>query len=322
MTHTNEERSVFITGANGGMGIETVKGLIDAGVGRIALACRTKAKADTVVNALNTLNTDKSTILEPYGGFNMNRAEEIKRAVYALPEDKPFNIVFLQSGGMIVSDDYQFIQTGSNQIEKTIYQNVIGAYLTMFYLDKRNLITPHARIVFAGGEGARGIKGMIEAPTFESVEAFKSYIHNGSEHYKDMNALGTSKFMSALLVQKLAVIDSNRTYIWFSPGLTAGTNGLRDVGQPKRFIMEHIGFPFMKLMGIAQGPKQAGQKYVDCLLGKYGVNGDLLGAPEGKTIGKIVDQKPMNNGLTNLQFREAFWEIIQDVDEVKYSLEG
>jgi len=49
---------------------------------------------------------------------------------------------------------------------------------------------------------------------------------------------------------------------------------------------------------------------VDSLKGKYGQNGDLIGAPEGKAWGKLVDQKPMNEGLTNLQFRDSFWEII------------
>ncbi len=47
-------------------------------------------------------------------------------------------------------------------------------------------------------------------------------------------------------------------------------------------------------------------KYSDSL---YGKNGDLIGAPEGKALGKLVDQKPMNSGLTNHQFIDAFWEL-------------
>ena len=48
---------------------------------------------------------------------------------------------------------------------------------------------------------------------------------------------------------------------------------------------------------------------MDCLAGKYGQSGDLIGAPEGKALGKLVDQKPMNSGLTNFQLIEAFWDI-------------
>ncbi|MCP4100786.1 MAG: hypothetical protein GY750_05080, partial [Lentisphaerae bacterium] len=42
-------------------------------------------------------------------------------------------------------------------------------------------------------------------------------------------------------------------------------------------------------------------------------NGDLIGAPEGKALGKLVDQKPMNSALTNHQFRDVFWEITNEV---------
>ena len=65
----------------------------------------------------------------------------------------------------------------------------------------------------------------------------------------------------------------------------------------------------MELIGFAQGPKAAAQKYFDCLDGKYGASGDLIGAPEGKAVGKLVDQKPMNPALTNHQLRDAFWNI-------------
>ncbi len=66
----------------------------------------------------------------------------------------------------------------------------------------------------------------------------------------------------------------------------------------------------MNIFGIAQSPKQAAQKFVDCLDGKHGKSGDLIGAPEGKPLGKLVDQKPMNAGLTNFKFIQTFWEVV------------
>ncbi|UTW61228.1 SDR family NAD(P)-dependent oxidoreductase [bacterium SCSIO 12741] len=302
-----KDASILITGANGGIGLETVKLLVKQGAGRIALACRTVEKARKAIAEIADPGT---TELEPYGGFDMNDDTSINVAVRSLPASKPFDIVFLQSGGMIVSQDFQFIYGAGKPIEKTIYQNVFGAYLTVKALKKEGLLAPQARIVFAGGEGARGVKGLIEKPVFRSVDEFNSYIFKGGDKYADINALGVSKFMSALLVQKLSLVDTEHTYVWFSPGLTAGTNGLAQVPQPKRFVMENIGFPLMQSLGFAQGPKQAAQKFVDCLDGQYGESGDLIGAPEGKALGALVDQKPMNEGLTNHQFRDTFWEIV------------
>ncbi|OJJ16761.1 hypothetical protein BKI52_33170 [marine bacterium AO1-C] len=305
-----KDANIFITGPNGGIGLEVVKILSKRKAKSIALACRTAEKAVwTQQEVLKHHDTD--TLLAPYGGFDMNDATAIEQAVAKLPQ-KPFDIIFLQAGGMVVANDFQFVQANGLQVEKTVYQNVIGAYITLLHLEKRALVAPNVRIVFPGGEGARGIKGMIKKPEFQSVEAFKTYLLQGLGKYKDIDALGISKFMSGLLVQQLAEMDKSKEYVWFSPGLTSGTNGLRDVAQPKRFVMEKIGFPMMNLLGIAQSPQKAAHKFVESLDGTYGKSGDLLGAPEGKGLGKIVDQKPMNAGLTNLQFRQAFWEIVKE----------
>ncbi|AZQ65374.1 SDR family NAD(P)-dependent oxidoreductase [Flammeovirga pectinis] len=301
--------SILITGANGGIGIETVKILLEKGAKRIVLACRTQQKADDLRTSLKLNNT-----LDARGGFDMQSKEAIVSAVTNLPKKEKFDIVFFQAGGMIVSDDFQFIENNKgNRIEKTIYQNVMGSYITLKALLQNDLIASGGRIVFAGGEGARGIEGMITKPVYDSVDDLTSAVYNGKGKYKDIDALGISKFMSGLLIQELAEQDLEHEYIWFSPGLTAGTNGLVNVPTVKRIIFERVGFPMMKLFGMAQGPKEAAQKYADCLDGKYGQSGDLIGAPEGKTIGRLVDQKPMNTGLSNHSFRKAFLQIAEEV---------
>lgn len=300
--------SILITGANGGIAIETVKILIEKGAKRIVLACRTQEKAEKVKALL-----DSNDILEAHGGFDMQHKDSIVKAIASLADTEPFDIVFFQAGGMIVSDDFQFVENSDGKrVEKTIYQNVIGSYIALKELQKKELIAKGGRIVFAGGEGARGIKGMIAKPEYHSVDELNDAIRNGRGKYNDIDALGNSKFMSALLIQELADMDTNYDYLWFSPGLTAGTNGLANVSPVKRFMFENLGFPMMKLMGLAQGPKEAAQKYVQSLDGKYGVSGDVIGAPEGKTLGNLVDQKPMNNGLTNHSFRKAFLQIANE----------
>ena len=78
-----------------------------------------------------------------------------------------------------------------------------------------------------------------------------------------------------------------------------------------RFFMEKVMFGISGLLGFSQSPQKGARKYVDCLIGKIGENGDVLGAPEGKVLGPITDQKPMNPSLTDQTLQEEFWNMLQ-----------
>ncbi|ANQ51336.1 SDR family NAD(P)-dependent oxidoreductase [Flammeovirga sp. MY04] len=312
---TLQSQSVFITGANGGMGKKTTKILTKRGYKRIAMACRTVEKADIAkIEISNELGNIKFDALETYGGFDMNNPKAIEEAVNHLPSDQPFDVVFLQSGGVVFTKDFQFIEHQGRKFEKTIFQNTIGGYITLYHLKRRGLLKPNAKVIFAGGEGARGIPGMIEKPTFSSPKQLSDYVYGQSDiKYKDMNAMGVSKYSSAILTQKLAELYKDELeVIWFTPGLTYGTNGLAAKPAIERFFLEKIGFGMMALFGIAQSPKAAAQKYVDAIEGRYGKNGDVLGAPDKKMLGKITDQKPMNEALTDAALIDEFWHIIKE----------
>lgn len=310
--------SILVTGANGGMGIQIVQQLLERGADRIVLACRTQEKAEAAKEKV-TLDAAQLDKLHCQGGFDMCDQAAIATAVQALPEDLKLDILFLQAGGMVVANDWQFVEKGETKIEKTLYQNCVGAYATLYELEKRGLIAPQkARIVFAGGEGARGLPPLMKKPTFASAEDWRNYITQGrgGAKYDCRQAIAESKFASALLVQTLAATaKEERAYVWFSPGMTGGTNGLKDLPNPKKFIMENIGFPMMTLMGKAQTPQKAALKYVDCLDAKpsYGSNGEILGAPEGKGLGPIVDQKPMNPCFTDKALQDELWGIVKEV---------
>ena len=67
------------------------------------------------------------------------------------------------------------------------------------------------------------------------------------------------------------------------------------------------------MIGLSQSPRQGAKKYVDAMLGEIGENGDVIGAPEGKVLGKIVDQKPMNSTLTNGLIIDGVWNFLQTI---------
>lgn len=129
-----------------------------------------------------------------------------------------------------------------------------------------------------------------------------------------MNAIGVSKMMSALWVRKTAELEGdNFSTIWFSPGFTYGTQGLKTAPRLRRWFLENIGFKLFALLGRAQNPQDGGRKYADCLEGKIGQNGNVIGAPEGQGLGKLVDQIPMNKAFRNTALRDEFWAIANEV---------
>lgn len=304
-------KTVLVTGANGGLGLETCKILAQHNFSRITMATRTSEKAHAAKTELLSAVQPKGKIEVAYG-FDMNSPEGIEAAVASLPAKQPFDVIFFQVGGVIFTEDYQYIEWNGRKIEKTIFQNVIGSHITLINLRKRGLVAPKARIVFAGGEGVRGIPGMIDNPIFETADEFNRYLFGRGEQekYNPMNAIGVSKLASAFLVQKLAEFNDGSDYIWFSPGLTHGTNGLASVAPLKRFFMEKIMFGISGLLGFSQSPQKGAMKYVDCLSGKIGKNGEILGAPKGKVLGPITDQKPMNPSITDPSLRDEFWNIL------------
>ncbi|PHR26193.1 MAG: hypothetical protein COA38_15470 [Fluviicola sp.] len=306
-----KESSIFITGANGGIGRETVKQLLLEKPGLILLGCRKQEDADKLKSELQV--SAGSTRLIAQGGFDMNNPSSIELAINEIPKELEFNIVFLQAGGVVFNDNYQFTEYKGRQFEKTVFQNALGGYSTLLELKRNSMLAKKARIVFAGGEGARGIKGMIKSPSFETNDQLLEYIsHGNKEKYNPMNAIGVSKLVSALLVAKLSDLDQSKEYIWFSPGLTAGTNGLNALGGIKKFVMKHIIFNLLKVMGKAQSAQQAAKKNVSALAGRVAQSGDIIGAPEGKSLGKLVDQKPMNPLFTNHYLRDELWKIVSN----------
>lgn len=309
---------ILITGANGAMAKETIKHLIHDGYTDIVMAVRTAAKGEIAKREiLNTIDSSKNVNLSVVGGFDMNKPIETRKAIQKFKSDKPFDIVFLAAGFAVFGDDYQSVAYNGKKIEKTLFQNLIGSHFVFSELKRIKLISKGARVVLAGGEGARGIKGMIDKPYFDSAEDYRNYVFLNSADlpkYNALNAIGVSKFTGALWVKKIAALESDSMeVVWFSPGLTSGSAGLKSLPFIKRFV---FGFTFgvMNLLGKSQTPKQGGRKYADCLTGKVGKNGEIIGAPAGKALGEYTEQTPLNTLLDNVELKEELWTILREID--------
>jgi len=308
--------SILVVGANGALAKETIKQLLHDGATKITMACRTATKGEEAKEEiLNEFGKKDHVELSVIGGFDMTNPLMIEKAIQELPSDKPFDIIFLAAGFAVFTDGYQAVNWKGKKVEKNVFQNMVGSHLTFLGLKKAGLIAKGARVVLAGGEGSRGIKGMIESPNFTSAQELRDYIYlNDAPKYNPMNAIGVSKFCGALWTSKISELEKNNMeIIWFSPGLTSGSSGLKTLPPVKRWFMNNIMFGILGLMGQSQSPSEGGRKNADCLEGKIGANGNLLGAPAGKSIGKITDQTPLNPLFSNQDMIDEFWSILGEL---------
>ncbi len=95
-----EKTTILVTGANGGLGKETIRHLLSDGVDHVVMACRSQEKGEKAAkDILSSTGADPSA-LTVVSGFDMLAPEALKDAVDALPADLCFSAVFLQAGGV------------------------------------------------------------------------------------------------------------------------------------------------------------------------------------------------------------------------------
>lgn len=304
-----EGKRVLITGANGGLGLATAVGVLREGAS-VVLACRTQAKADGARDRATAQAPNSVERAEAAGGFDMLDPAGIHAAVQALPS-APFDVVFLQAGGWVVADGMQTVELGNTTVERTVAQNVVGAHVTLRALWESQRLAPGARVVMIGGEGARGVPGGIAKPHFTDLQDFQRYLSGdgtGRGPYVPVDALGAAKFCAALWVKHLARHTHGAfEVVWFTPGLIGGTGGTRGLPAWKELVFQRVAFPLLVMLGKAQWPAAAAAKCVDCLAGRVGDHGELIGAPEGTALGPLTEQTAMHPLFTDERFQQALW---------------
>ncbi len=306
---------VLVVGANGTLARATIRCLLEDGYLDITMACRTLSKGmDARQQILTSTPNADADQLRVVGGFDMNDPASIEASISDL--DQAFDIVFLAAGFPVFSEDFEVVEWNGQTVEKQVFQNAMGAHITLCLLRRRGLLASNARVVVAGGEGARGIAGMIERPVFPTPAAFRAYISGalrGQGRYNAMNAIGVSKLCSALWTRKIAETSEEEfEVVWFSPGLTSQSAGLDEhLPRAKALLMKFM-LGTMHVLGKAQGPREGGRKFADCLQRKVGRSGDLLGAPPGKTRGSLTDQSPLNPLFTDERFVDEYWLILEE----------
>ena len=253
---STSDKTALVTGANSGLGFEAAAQLADDGWGRVILACRSVEKAETARTQLV-----ERTGKDPFAVLAVDTSEvaSAEAAAEQLRErGDQIDFLLLNAGASGKEPSYN-----SDGVEITYASTLVGHHvLTMRALD-HGLLTPHARIVIAGSEAARGnMPGMavhdideIAANSFggdrgAALDALVRIKTPEQKKFANMNEYGTAKLIVAWWAASLSrKLPAGMTVNAVSPGANLSTSFARDASAPMRLIM----MPVMKLLGPVMG---------------------------------------------------------------------
>ncbi|MCH8816023.1 MAG: SDR family NAD(P)-dependent oxidoreductase [Chloroflexi bacterium] len=261
------KKTALVTGANSGLGFEAAAQLAEAGWGKVILACRTEAKAEAArVRLVERTGKDSFDLL----AVDTSEVASANTACDQLRE-RGGNIDFLLLNAGAAAAQPQF---NSDGVEITWASTLVGHHvMTMRMLDDK-LLSPGARIVIAGSEGARG-----NAPTMKvhDIEKVANDLFDG-DRAAAIEALarikGPYKFVSfnEYVSAKLVVawwaaalsrkLPAGMTVNAVSPGSAPASGFARNAP----FMMRMFMLPMMKvigpLMGMAGSIETAARRYL------------------------------------------------------------
>jgi len=221
-------RTFAITGANSGLGYETMRVLALRGAHVIGIA-RTQAKADKACNSIKGHTTPLFLDLNDWGSI-VSCADRIRQMKLSLDG-------LICNAGIMALPELKL----SNGVEKQFAVNHLGHFILINQLMPLVLAADQGRfVILSSGLHTNAERGI----EFDNLD--------GSRHYDPWKAYGVSKLANALCSRELARRISSRgaTSNSLHPGVVS-TGLVKNLPGWQRFGAKHFGWLFMKT--IPQG---------------------------------------------------------------------
>ena len=246
------KQTALVTGANSGLGFEAAAQLAADGWGTVILACRSIDKAQTARSQLV-----ERTGTDPFGVLALDTSEVASaNAAAAELAEREVHIDFLLLNAGASAKDPSF---NSDGVEITYASTLIGHHVLTMHAIADGTLTPKARVVIAGSEGARGnFPGMsihdiqqIATDSFDgdlvaAIDALARIKAPTQTKFVNMNEYITAKLIVAWWAGGLSPkLPDGMTVNAVSPGAVAATGFARDAPAAMRLVM----VPMMKLLG-------------------------------------------------------------------------
>ena len=301
-------RVYLVTGANSGIGKETVRQLLElTDTDRVYLACRSASKARNAIESFGESSSTRASFL-PFDA-SAAKAEIQKLAFDSIDNEDQLDGVILNAGGP--GNDASGKPVGPNGVLDIVQTNLIGHFNLLEGLEGRGLLHKGCHVVFSGSESARGIPaGMAMTPVMGStIQDFVDFIVIGRQptssssswwfffkkpRYKTMEAYGYTKGLGALCFAEWARRKRDYHVLTVSPGGTVGTSILTQQALP--WLVRW--FPSLVMMvlgwtGFWHSLETGARRYVDAVTGVWDTtypSGSFLASRGLLVTGPVGDQ--------------------------------
>lgn len=305
-------RWAIVTGANAGLGFEASAQLAEAGYSRITLACRTLDKAaDARQRLIERTGREVFDVL----AIDVADLESSARAAQTLAE-KPDRVDLLVLNAGLASQTLQHTGEG---IELTLAASLFGHHLLTMKLLEADKLSPQARIVISGSEGARGEMpgfsnydyGAIRDAVGGDLDAAMDAVARGEQpvEFNGNRTYGNAKLWVAWWAAVVArQLPQGMVAVAVSPGSNPGTSFERHMPAIVRWVV----LPLLKVIGPwfkMAGPVADGaRRYVDAGQFDAEKSGKFYASPPGKLVGPLeVQQQPH---FYDRKLQDAAWRSV------------
>ena len=274
---------------------------------RIYLACRNTDSGQSAAADLERL-TGRSifTVVR----MDLTDLDSVRSALSTL--DGPLHSVVMNAGGTGGPTPLALTADGVTHV---FGSNVLGHVVLLENLLAAGALTNTA--VLVGSEAARGVRMMrMPRPTFtnHSVEEFASVIDGSyfmQHKFNTFLAYGQVKYLGALWMSALARKHPDLRLLTVSPGNTAGTDALRDMGSVTRAMMNHVMLPYvLPALGVGHQLEKGAKRLADGVTDEQLRSGVFYASRPGKVVGPLVDQSVIVADFKDPAIQQHAYEAI------------
>lgn len=325
--------TVLVTGANSGLGYESVKQLVQIhNVKKVYLACRSETKAQEAIKKLVTETGQPESTFQ-FIAFDSSDVKSCTAAVSAI--DTPLDGVILNAGGMMGFTGAKTIE-GANDM---FAANVLGHAAFIEKAIAEGKLSPQARIVFSGthvvqlqhikkvltlvirvgSEGSREMTAMkFKTPTYEehTADCLYNYVSGATSKSANEDAwYGYVKNLGTLYISALARRHTEYHFLTISPGGTVGTAIASNAGFFKRIFFSKIAFPAMHMLGKAHTVDVGAARYLTGIIGtELPASGTFIATTgNAEMTGPVGDQSVLFPMFADETLQDAVYDAIHRI---------